>query len=324
MAKISDLPDGYPAPTAPAGGVAVGSVHDFVCGRTATEKRARTGFLFIAPSLFFVMLLFVIPMGYNVYLSAVKYHIARPAAFVGLGNYRSVLANDDFWESLIHTLHFTAISVPVTVALALVVALAFHRIGTRAGTSLVRALYFVPVVASLTAVAYIWAWIFNPAYGLANNVLTILSLPTAKWLNSTRQVIPSLSIMYVWARLGFNMLILLAGLNAIDRDYYEAAEIDGATAWGAFRNITLPLLNRQLVLVSVVEVMTALKVFALPYAATGGGPVNASRTLVMTIYQWAFQWNRIGESAVASLFLFVLILLLTLLQQRTFARREGC
>ncbi len=297
------------------------TVYYLVRGRTTLERRARTGYLFIAPSLFFVMLLFVIPMGYNFYLSIVKYHIARPATFVGLRNYQTVLASSDFWESLGHTLYFTALSVPITVGLALVVALGFHRLGQRSGTSLVRALYFMPVVASLTAVAYIWTWIFNPAYGLANNILQMLSLPTLKWLNSTQQVIPSLSIMYIWARLGFNMLILLAGLNAIDRDYYEAAEIDGATRWHSFRYITLPLLNRQLVLVGVIEVMTALKVFALPYAATGGGPVDASRTLVMIIYQWAFHWNRIGESAVASIFLFLLILFLTLLQQNLFARR---
>ena len=297
------------------------NVYNFVRGRTTLERRARIGYLFIAPSLFFVMILFVIPMGYNAYLSTVKYHIVRPAAFVGLGNYQTVLESSDFWESVGHTLYFTVLSVPITIGLALVVALGFHRLGLRFGISLVRALYFIPVVASLTAVAYIWSWIFNPAYGLANNLLQMLSLPTLKWLNSTQQVIPSLSIMYIWAKLGFNMLILLAGLNAISRDYYEAAEIDGANRWRSFWYITLPLLNRQLVLVGVVEVMTALKVFALPYAATGGGPVDASRTLVMIIYQWAFHWNRIGESAVASIFLFLLILCLTVLQQRLFARR---
>jgi multiple sugar transport system permease protein len=127
--------------------------------------------------------------------------------------------------------------------------------------------------------------------------------------------------MYIWSRLGFNMLILLAGLNSIPPDYYEAAAIDGASGRQAFWSITLPLLNRQLVLVSIVEGMTALKTFALPYAATGGGPVEASRTWVMTIFDLAFHWNRMGESAVMSTLLFLFILVLTLAQQKLFTRK---
>jgi multiple sugar transport system permease protein len=290
-------------------------------GRTQQEKRARIGYVFIAPSLIFVLILFVIPTIYNIYLSFSNWHVVRPTTFAGMQNYQTVLTSRQFWKSLRITLHFTILSVPLTVIFALIVALGFHRIGLKFGSSFIRALYFIPVVASLTAVAYIWVWIFNPAYGLANNLLSMLSLPPLKWLNDTRQVVPSLSLMYVWARLGFNMLILLAGLSAIDRSYYDAAEIDGAGRWQSFLHITLPLLNRQLVLVGIVEVMTALKVFALPFAATGGGPVKASYTLVMHIYESAFQWNRMGESAVASIALFLLILFLTLVQQKLFARR---
>lgn len=297
------------------------NVYTLIRGRTTLEKRARLGYLLIAPSLLFVLILFVVPTLFNIYLSFSNWQIVRPTTFAGLQNYSTVLTSPQFLKSLKNTLYFTILSVPATIVLSLLAALGFHRLGTRLGSSLVRALYFMPVVASLTAVAYIWLWIFNPAYGLANNILDLLYLPTFKWLNDTRQVIPSLSIMYIWARLGFNMLILLAGLNAIDRSYYDAAEIDGANTWQSFRYITLPLLNRQLVLVGVVEGMTALKVFALPFAATGGGPVKASYTLVMHIYENAFKWNRMGESAVISLILFGLILLLTLAQQKAFASR---
>ena len=133
-------------------------------------------------------------------------------------------------------------------------------------------------------------------------------------------MLPSLAIMYVWARIGFDMLILLAGLTAISPEYYEAARIDGANAWHSFRHITIPMLNRQLVLVSIVEMMTALKVFELPYAATAGGPVNASRTLVMHIYQTGFKFTRMGEAAVGALVLFALVMLLTLIQRSVFSR----
>jgi ABC-type sugar transport system permease subunit len=291
-----------------------------VCGRTVAQKRARQGYLFVAPALFFVGLLFVFPFGYNLVLSFADWRVSRPMEFIGLENYQYVLGDPEFWQSVLHTVYFAALSVPTTIGLALAVAIGLHRIGPRHGSALLRALYFLPVIASLTAVAYIWAWIFNPAYGLLNALLKLASLPTLEWLQSRQQVIPSLSLMYVWARLGFDMLILLAGLTAIAPEYYEAARIDGASAWQNFRHVTLPLLNRPLVLVSVVEVMTALKVFELPYAATAGGPVNASRTLVMHIYLTGFKFLRMGEAAVGALVLFALVMLLTLAQRAVFSR----
>lgn len=290
-------------------------------GRTMAQRQARLAYLFISPALFFVALLFLVPAAYNIVLSLSEWSLTRPMSFAGVDNYLNVLTDDKFWNSLRVTVYFSALSVPITVVLALVVALGFWHIGPRGGTALARALYFMPVVASLTAVAYIWMWIFNPAYGVMNHLLGLLGLPQLQWLNNRSQVIPSLSIMYIWSRLGFNMLILLAGLQAIPHDYYEAAQIDGANGWQSFTRITLPLLNRQLVLVSIVEVMTALKVFALPYAATGGGPVDASRTLVMLVFDQAFHWNRMGESAVVSTILFALILILTLAQQKLFTRK---
>jgi len=293
----------------------------FFRGRTVKQRRARGAYLFLLPSFFFVLVHFIIPTAYNVVLSFSDWHIIRPLEYVGLENYIEVFSSEEFWESLSRTLYFTALSVPITITLALVIALGLHRVGPRPGSSLIRAMYFAPVIASLTAVAYIWAWIFNPAYGLLNDVLGMLSLPPLQWLNDVHQVIPSLSIMYIWSRLGFDMLILMAGLSAIAPDYYEAARIDGATRWRSFWHITLPLLNHQLVLVSVVEMMLALKVFELPYAATSGGPVNASRTLVMHIYETAFQWNRMDEAAVASIALFVLILIITVIQHRLLSRQ---
>jgi ABC-type sugar transport system permease subunit len=289
-------------------------------GRTVIQRRARQGYLFVAPALLFVALLFVFPFFYNIVLSFADWHIARPMTFIGLENYEFALTDPEFWGSVVNTLYFAAISVPVTIALALAVALGLHRLGSRWGTGVLRGLYFLPVIASLTAVAYIWAWLFNPAYGLLNDLLKLASLPTLQWLNDRQQVLPSLAIMYVWARLGFDMLILLAGLTAISPEYYEAARIDGANAWQNFRHITVPMLNRQLVLVAIVEMMTALKVFELPYAATAGGPVNASRTLVMHIYETGFKFTRMGEAAVGALALFVLVLLLTLIQRRVFSR----
>jgi multiple sugar transport system permease protein len=290
-------------------------------GKTVRQRRSRIAYLFLLPSLFFVLLHFIIPTIYNIVLSFSDWHIIRPLEFVGFENYVDVFTSDEFWESLGRTLYFTLLCVPTTVTLALIVALGLFRVGPRRGSAFVRAMYFAPVVASLTAVAYIWTWMFNPAYGLLNEILKIFSIEPLQWLNDVDSVIPSLSIMYIWSRLGFDMLILISGLTAIAPEYYEAARIDGANRWHCFWNITLPLLNQQLVLICVVEMMMALKVFELPYAATNGGPVNASRTLVMHIFETAFQWNRMDEAAVASIALFVIILIITASQHFLLTRK---
>lgn len=265
----------------------------------------------MAPALFFVVVLFIIPLGYNLLISFFDWSIVGGRDFIGIENYVSVFTSERFLNAAGNTLVFTALVVPAGIFFSLLVALGFNALTIKRGSGLVRAFYFAPVVASLTAVAFVWLWIFNPVYGLANGVLEALGLPGQEWLTSESQSIPSLAIMYVWARLGFNVIILLAGLNAIDRTYYEAARLDGAGPLRLLWSITLPLLNRQLVLVASVEVMNALKLFELPFVATKGGPVGSSRSIVMEIYELAFRLDRWGESAVYVMAMFVFLVLAT-------------
>lgn len=285
-----------------------------------TFRSRATPWALLSPTIFFVLLLFVIPIAYNVYISFFDWSVMRPSSFVGLSNYAEVLGGDRFKNALGNTVLFASITVPVGVVLALALAVGVHKLMIRRGSALIRALYFAPVVASLTAVAFVWLWIFNPSYGLANSLLEALGLPEQGWLTSTDQVIPSLGVMHIWARLGFNSIILLAGLNAIDSSYYEAARLDGAGPWRMFRSITVPLLNRQLVLVLSVETMTALKLFELPFAATRGGPTNASTSMVMEIYEQAFRFDRWGVSAVYVLVLFVFVMVVTGLLRKVLSR----
>lgn len=282
--------------------------------------RRATPWLLLAPSLFFVALLFVIPFVYNVYVSFFHWSVIRPSTFAGLSNYAEVLGSERFYNAFGNTVWFSVLTVPIGVGLALALAVAFNRMLVKTGSALLRALFFAPVVASLTAVAFVWLWIFNPGYGLANALLEALGVPGQAWLTSESQVVPSLAIMHIWARLGFNMIILLAGLNAIDASYYEAARLDGAGPWRMFRSITVPLLNRQLVLVIAVETMTALKLFELPFAATKGGPVGASTSMVMEIYEQAFRFDRWGISAVYVLVLFLFILVVTGVLRKVLSR----
>ena len=291
-------------------------------GRTTvrTFKSRATPWALLSPTIFFVVILFVIPIAYNLYISFFDWSVMRPSAFVGFANYSEVLAGSRFRDAFGNTVLFALITVPIGLVLALALATGMNKLLIKRGSALVRALYFAPVVASLTAVAFVWLWIFNPSYGLANQLLVALGLPGQGWLTSTDQVIPTLGIMHIWARLGFNSIILLAGLNAIDSSYYEAARLDGAGPWRMFRSITVPLLNKQLVLVLSVETMTALKLFELPFAATKGGPVGASTSMVMEIYEQAFRFDRWGISAVYVLVLFAFVMVLTGLMRKVFSR----
>lgn len=289
-------------------------------GTRRRTRRRLTPYLFLAPTLFFVTILFLGPFTYNVVISFFDWSLLRPKTFVGLENFVDVLTSDRFWDVLGNTVVFVLLTVPVGFVLSLAVAVGLHALQIKRGSALIRTLYFVPVIASLTAVAATWQWIFNPTYGLANALLDLVGLPGAAWLTSTEQVLPSLAVMYIWARLGFNAIILFAGLNAIDRSYFEAARLDGASGWQSFRFITIPLLNRQIVLVISVELMNALKIFDLPFAATHGGPNGASRTLIMEVHEQAFKFDAWGVAAVYVLMTFLLILLVTLVVRKVLSR----
>lgn len=283
-------------------------------------RRRATPYLLLAPALAFVTLLFVIPLLYNLVISFFDWSVIRTPTFIRLENYQRVWTSARFLAVVKNTVTFSLLSVPAAVVISLLVAMGFHSLGNSRGSSVLRALYFAPVVASLTAVSYVWVWIYHPSYGLANALLNGLGRPGLDWLTSPTQVLPSLAVMYIWARIGFNAIILLAGINAIDGTYYEAARIDGASRFQQFRNITLPLLNRQLVLVITVEVMNTLKIFELPFAATKGGPVGASRSVVMEVYEQAFRFDRWGQSAVYVVTLFVGIMVITGVLRRLLVR----
>lgn len=289
-------------------------------GRTLRDRQVRVAYLFLLPSIAYVVLMFVAPALFAVYLSVVDWGVDGPRAFVGIENYEYVATDDRFWSTMVNTAYFALLEVPGTIVCALLVALALtSSVGLR-GRELFRLVYFLPVVTSLVAVAYMWLYLYNPTIGVFNSVLTTLGLPRQPFLSSTEQVIPSLAVVDVWARLGFNMVIFVAGLEGIPKDYYDAAEIDGANGWSAFWRITLPLLNPQIVLVAVLEAIHALRIFALPYVATAGGPADASRTVVMQIYDQAFRWNNMGEAAVTSIYLFAAILVITVIQRKVLTR----
>ena len=288
----------------------------------ARIQEERTGWLFVAPVMLYVVVVFILPVLFMFYLAFFRWSpIEGSGPFVGLKILQETLSDPLLWTSFLNSAVFLLASVPATVVLSLLAATAFCRRSPLPFRNVFKVAYFLPLVTSLAATAFIWLWMFNPSYGLFNTLLGTLGLPRLNWLTDTAQVIPSLAIMYIWVRLGFDMAIFLAGLEGIPQEFYEAAKLDGAGNLQSFLKITLPLLNPQLVLVGVVEVITALRTFDLPYLATHGGPLNASRTVVLHIYDTAFHYNELSKASIVALVLFAVILLITFAQLRVGSRK---
>lgn len=292
-----------------------------VFARTYMDRQRRAGLLFILPALLYFCLVFLIPLGESVVGSFYRTVPGGASRFVGLRLYERVLTDSTFWQAVRNTVTLLLLSAPATVVLALAVALGLNRLANLRWRSAWAAMYFLPFAVSLVAAALIWQWIYDPVYGFLNYLLTRVGLPPQKWLTSLSQVLPSLAIVNLWVRLGFDTMIFLAALQAIPGEYYETAQIDGASRWQSLRHVTLPLLNPQIVLVSILELIFDFKVFDQVYATTQGGPASASQTVIMLLYDTAFKYFRLGDASVMAVFVFVCLLFVTLIQWRVLRRQ---
>jgi multiple sugar transport system permease protein len=285
------------------------------------DRQRRAGLLFVVPALVYFCLVFLIPLIQSIVWSFYRSVPGGTSSFVGLRLYEKVMSDPTFWQAVGNTVTLVLLSVPATVALALVAALGLHRFRSLRWRSAWTAMYFLPFSVSLVAAALIWQWIYDPVYGFLNHLIGFAGLPPRKWLQSLDLVLPSLALVNVWVRLGFDTIIFLAALQAIPSEYYEAAGIDGASRSQSLRHVTLPLLNPQIVMVSILELIFNFKVFDTVYATTQGGPASASQTVIMLLYDTAFKYFRLGDASVMALFVFVSLLLVTLLQWRLFRRQ---
>jgi multiple sugar transport system permease protein len=277
--------------------------------------------LFVLPAVVYFSFVFVVPLAESVLGSFYRTRPGGVTTFVGVALYEKVLTDPTFWQAVRNTVSLLLLSVPATVVLALAVALGLHRLRSLRWRSAWTAMYFLPFSVSLVAAALIWQWLYDPLYGVLNYLLGSVGLPPQKWLQSLDMVRPSLALVNVWVRIGFDTIIFLAALQAIPGEYYEAAAIDGAGSWQALRRITLPLLNPQIVMVAILELIFNFKVFDTVYATTQGGPAGASQTVIMLLYDTAFKFFRLGDASVMAVFVFVSLLLVTLLQWRLFRRQ---
>ena len=284
------------------------------------DRQRRAGFLFVLPAVLFFSSVFLVPLIQSVIGSFYRTRPGGASEFVGVRLYEKVFTDSTFWTSVVNTVSLLSMSVPTTVILAMAAALGLNRIQSLKWRNVWAAMYFLPFSASLVAAALIWQWIYDPVYGFLNYLLSAVGIPPQKWLQSLTQVRPSIAVVNVWVRLGFDTMIFLAALQSIPGEYWEAAAIDGAGAWQRLRHITLPLLNPQIILVCILELIFNFKIFDQVYSTTQGGPASASQTVIMLLYDTAFKYFRMGDASVMAVFVFLTLLVVTLLQWRIFRK----
>jgi multiple sugar transport system permease protein len=291
-----------------------------VAALTRTQRRRETlwAVAFLTP--FFIGLVFFIagPVVAAFLLSLTNWDLMGPPQWAGLQNYVSLAQDPLFWQALGNTVYYTGVSVPVGLALALMLAVLMNR--KVPGIYAFRVIYFAPVTVSIVAVSLLWAWLYSPSFGFLNYVLSVLHLPTLRWLVDPHTAMPSVILVGLWRGLGFNIIVFIAGLQAIPRDLYEAAEIDGANEWQQFRRVTLPMLSPTLFFAIVMALISSFQVFEQTYIMTQGGPGNSTLTFIYYIFLTGFTYLRMGYASALSFVFLALILTITVLQVRWQAR----
>lgn len=283
-------------------------------------ERIPAGWLFLAPALLVIGAFFFLPVVASFLLSLTDFDIYAVAAlenarFVGIGNYRDLMRDALFWTALKNTFYFVLVGGPLSVAASLGAALLLNARLVRF-KSLFRTIYFAPVVTTLVAVAVVWRYLYHPRFGLLNYVLGWVGIGPIDWLGDPAWAMPAIILLAVWKNFGYNMIIFIAGLQSIPRYLYEAAELDGAGAWQQLRHITLPMLAPTFLFVGIITMIGYFQLFAEPYVMTQGGPLHATLSVVLHMYEQGFRWWNLGYAASIAFVLFVIILIGTLVQLR--------
>jgi multiple sugar transport system permease protein len=289
-------------------------------------RAGPAGWMFVAPALIVLGLFFALPVASALLLGLTDfdlYALADPAQlrFVALDNYIELLRTPIFWKSLWNTTYFVVVGVPLSIAVSLAAALLLDS-GLARAKAFFRTALFAPVVTTLVAVAVIWRYLFHTSYGLVNWALGQVGIASVDWLGDPRWAMPTIIGFAVWKNFGYNMVILLAGLQAIPRELYEAARIDGASTWRQILHITLPSLGPVLLVVSVITVSGYFQLFAEPYVMTRGDPLQSTVSVLYFMFEEGFKWWNLGRASAVAFMLFLVILGATTLLLRAGRRRD--
>ncbi len=289
-------------------------------GRRRGWRQDLTGWAFAAPFVILFGIFLALPILVSLLMSFTSFglrDIQNPlgTSVVGLKNYTDLLSDPKFWKSLGNTAYFVVIGVPVTLALGLLIANALSRGITRFRTAF-RVGYYLPVITSIVAIAVVWRFLLNPDIGLINLVLAKVGVSGPDWLANPALAMPSIIAMAVWRNVGFAMVVFIAGMQAIPVVLYEAASIDGAGRWASFRNVTLPMLRPTILFMLVITTIGYLQLFEEPFVMTKGGPLDATLSVTMYMYQQGFTFFHQGYASAIAYILFLIVATIAFLQFR--------
>ena len=289
-------------------------------------RRSLVAWVFVGPALIVLGVFFGLPVLAALLLSLTDFDLYaladwRNLRFVGFGNYIELLQTPLFWKSLGNTFYFVIVGVPLSIAVSLGAALLLNAPVARF-RAFFRTALFAPVVTTLVAVAVIWRYLFHSSYGLVNWALGHVGIAPIDWLGDPQWAMPTIILLAVWKNFGYNMVIFLAGLQAIPQDLYEAARIDGASRRRQFWHITLPMLGPVLMVVGVITVAGYFQLFAEPYVMTRGDPLQSTVSVLYFMFEEGFRWWNLGRASAVAFLLFMIILAITAAMMR-FGRRKG-
>jgi multiple sugar transport system permease protein len=290
-------------------------------------NRPLAAWLFLGPALLVLGVFFLLPVLAALLLSLTDYDLYALAdlhnlRFVGLSNYWALLQRPLFWAALGHTLYFVAVGVPLSIGVSLGAALLLNSPLARA-QAFFRTALFAPVVTTVVATALVWRYLFNTKYGWVDHLLGRIGIDPVDWLGDPHWAMPAIILYAVWKNFGYNMIILLAGLQAIPGELYEAARIDGASAWRRFRHITWPMLGPTLFMVGILTVAGYFQLFAEPYVMTEGGPLQSTTSVLYLMYDEGFKWWNLGAASAMAFLLFLVTFAVTALMLRAARWREA-
>lgn len=273
-----------------------------------SNNKAFMGLVFILPALVGTFVFIIIPVIFSFGLSFMHWDLINKAQFVGFRNYAEIFTDPLFGKILLNTFVYAISTSIFAVIIPLVLACILNS--KIRGSEFFKTAYFLPFVTPMIVIAVIWQWIFDPNIGILNHVLGL----HINWLYDKNFAMPAIIIVSVWKLIGYNMVIFLSGLSALNQSLFEASKIDGANAFDTFRFVTVPLLSPTIFFVVVITCISSFQIFDLIYLMTQGGPLNSTNVLVYAIYQNAFEYFKVGQASAIAYVLFVIILALTLIQ----------
>jgi len=280
----------------------------------AKRKFNMGSYLLVSPYVLYFLVFVAFPVAFSFYLTFHKWNVISPMEYSGLYNYEKMLHDRMFYKSLINTLYFLVIHIPLQLIFSLAIAILLNS--KIKFSSFFRASFFLPVIVSGVVVTIMWQQLYGFNSGLINRLLTDVGLSRVGWLTTEKMAMPSIAIMATWKNVGLYIVLFLVGLQTIPRYYYEVADLEGATDWQKFKYITLPAINPTIFMVVIFSTIGGFSLFIEPYVMTGGGPLNSSLSSVLYIYKQAFDFYHMGYAATLGFIFAIFILLVVVIQKR--------